>query len=290
MDSAASARTGKGSRDENFPVASWLIADRHRPPIMAFYDFVRTADDVADHPELAPAEKLGLLDQLEAGLLGVDDHEPAAVKLRSVLADHGLSPRHALDLLHAFRTDVTKLRYEDWDALMEYCSFSAMPVGRYVLDVHGESQALWPVNDALCAALQIINHLQDCGEDYRALDRIYVPLQDMRSAGVEVSDLGQGHASPALLRCLSGLAARTERLLDDANPFAWNIRDGRLSLEVGVIHSLAVQLVQLLKHRDPLSQRVHIGKARAFGTMIAVLVGRTRFGRRNRVPGRRLPT
>ena len=79
--------------------------------------------------------------------------------------------------------DVTKLRYRDWDDLIGYCSYSAMPVGRFVLDVHGESRATWPANDALCAALQIINHLQDCGRDYRNLDRVYIPLDALAESG-----------------------------------------------------------------------------------------------------------
>ena len=87
-----------------------------------------------------------------------------------------LDPQHARDLLTAFRMDVIKRRYRDWDDLMNYCRYSAMPVGRFVLDVHGEPRSTWPANDALCAALQIINHLQDCGKDYRDLDRVYLPL------------------------------------------------------------------------------------------------------------------
>ncbi len=176
MIAAAEARSGKGHRDENFPVASRLIHPRHRAPILAFYEFVRTADDIADHPRLAPSEKLAMMDRLEATLLGNDDDDPAGVALRAQLAARQLAPRHAQDLLTAFRMDVTKLRYRDWDDLIGYCTYSAMPVGRFVLDVHGESRATWPANDALCAALQIINHLQDCGKDYRNLDRVYIPL------------------------------------------------------------------------------------------------------------------
>src|SRR5262249_25347792 len=176
MITPAEARSGKGHRDENFPVASRLIHPRHRAPILAFYEFVRTADDIADHSALAPAEKLALMDRLEATLLGKSDDDPVGVALRSRLAERQLSTRHAQDLLTAFRMDVTKLRYRDWDDLIGYCTYSAMPVGRFVLDVHGESRATWPANDALCAALQIINHLQDCGKDYRNLDRIYIPL------------------------------------------------------------------------------------------------------------------
>src|SRR5205814_10140993 len=157
MTTAAELRSGKGHRDENFPVASWLIDARHRGIILAFYEFVRVADDIADHASLKPEDKLAQLDRLEANLLGDGDDNSEAVRLRHALGRLGLPPRHAQDLLTAFRMDVTKLRYEDWDDLIHYCSFSAMPVGRFVLDVHGESRATWAANDALCAALQINN-------------------------------------------------------------------------------------------------------------------------------------
>ena len=127
----AALRSGKGHRDENFPVASRLIHPRHRGAILAFYEFVRVADDIADHASLAEREKLDFLDRLEAGLLGQHDEQREAVALRTVLRERNLSPRHAQDLLTAFRMDVTKLRYRDWDDLMDYCSYSAMPVGRY---------------------------------------------------------------------------------------------------------------------------------------------------------------
>src|SRR5579863_6696523 len=204
-DDASALRSGKGHRDENFPVASALIAPRYRPPILAFYNFVRTADDIADHATLPPQEKLALLDKLDAGLAGNDDGDAVAVKLRSVLAERKLSSKHAQDLLAAFRLDVTKLRYRDWDDLIGYCSLSAMPVGRFVLDVHGESRATWPANDALCAALQIINHLQDCKDDYRNLNRVYIPLDTLAAHGTGVEALNEPHASPALLAALHEL-------------------------------------------------------------------------------------
>jgi len=274
MDTASSARTGKGAGDENFPVASWLIAPRHRPAILAFYDFARTADDVADHPTLQPSEKMRLLDDLEASLLGKSDKEAAALPLRAILLELDLTPKHALDLLDAFRLDVRKTRYGSWSDLISYCHLSAMPVGRYVLDVHRESRDLWPANDALCAALQIINHLQDCGKDYRELDRVYVPLNSMQAAGVQVSDLGAAAASPGLRLCLSELALRTSTLLDEAAPFSLGIRDRRLSLEVAVIHRVATKLSRLLRQRDPLSERVHIGKVDAFGVLVGALTSR----------------
>ena len=164
---ASDAKSGKGHRDENFPVASRLIHPRHRGAIVAFYRFVRAADDVADHPDLAPDEKIRLLDALDAALTGAGPPDPEAEPLRQVLAERGLSPRHAQDLLDAFRMDASKSRYADWGELMHYCSLSAMPVGRYVLDVHGEPRSTWAGSDPLCAALQVINHLQDCGKDAR---------------------------------------------------------------------------------------------------------------------------
>ena len=115
-----------------------------------------------------------------------------------------LSPRHAQDLLAAFKLDVTKLRYRDWDDLIGYCSLSAMPVGRFVLDVHGESRGTWPANDALCAALQIINHLQDCKDDYRNLDRVYVPLDPLAARGIGVEALGEPRRRR---RCLTACTA-----------------------------------------------------------------------------------
>jgi squalene synthase HpnC len=277
MVTAAEARSGKGHRDENFPVASWLIQPRHRAPILAFYEFVRTADDIADHATLAPAQKLALLDRLEATLLGRSDDDPVGVALRAQLAARQLSPRHAQDLLTAFRMDVTKLRYRDWDDLIGYCSYSAMPVGRFVLDVHGESRALWPANDALCAALQVINHLQDCGKDYRDLDRVYIPLDAFVAAGATVEMLGADRAPPALLVCIHALAHRTDSLLHESWPFSVRIEDVRLALEVAVIQTLAERLTGLLARRDPLSQRVHLGKAGVAGFgLLGLLWGATR--------------
>jgi len=275
-------RSGKGDRDENFPVASFLIAPRHRDVILAFYNFVRTADDIADHATLDPAEKLAHLDRLEAGLAGGNDDDAAAVRLRTALAARHLSPKHAQDLLSAFRLDVTKLRYRDWDDLISYCSLSAMPVGRFVCDVHGESRAVWPANDALCAALQIINHLQDCRNDYLDLNRIYVPLDALAASGSTVEALGEPHASPALLDCLHKLAERTERLLGESDGFAVSIGDWRLGLEVSVINSLAHRLTRLLMARDPLGERVQLRTPAIAGlTLLGILNGASRrLGRR----------
>lgn len=273
MSSIADLQSGKGHKDENFPVASFLIAPRHRPAVLAFYRFVRAADDVADHPTARPEEKLALLERMRASLVGEvtqgkSDAAALGAALRAVLAERGLSPVHALDLLEAFRRDVTKTRYADWDELIDYCRYSAMPVGRFVLDVHGESPALWPANDALCAALQVINHMQDCGKDYRALNRVYIPQDALVAAGIDVEALGGGAAGPALKGVIAAMARRTQELLARSRPFAGAIADSRLALEVDLIQTLADDLNRLLMTRDPLSQPVHHSKFDAAGLFL----------------------
>jgi squalene synthase HpnC len=258
MTNASEWRSGKGHRDENFPVASWIIHPRHRALILAFYNFVRTADDIADHSTLSEREKLALLDLLEAELLDRGDSQPEPVALRRALAERAMSPRHALDVLIAFRMDVTKLRYETWDEVIDYCRYSAMPVGRFMLDVHGESTSTWVASDALCAALQINNHLQDCGKDFKNLNRVYLPRDALAAAGASVEQLGEARAAPALLQCLQSLAARNQRLLDESKSLAAEVRDFRLGLEISVIQAFADRIVRLLKVRDPLRERVHL--------------------------------
>lgn len=275
---AAQLRSGKGSGDENFPVASWLVAPQHRRPILAFYEFVRIADDIADHATLPASDKLAHLDSLEGTLLGRDDVNPAGVTLRASLAESGLSPQHAQDLLRAFRQDVTKLRYRDWDDLIDYCRYSAMPVGRFVLDVHGESRATWPASDNVCAVLQIINHLQDCVKDYKNLDRVYIPSDALAAAGASVEDLSAPRSTPQLLACLHGLADRTGAMLEDGAMLPAQIKDGRLSLEIAAIVTLARHFVKRLRSRDPLSENVRLGKA---GVAAVGLLGAVKgwFGR-----------
>ena len=271
MTAAADLASGKGHTDENFPVASVLIAKKFRPPVLAFYRFARIADDVADHETAAPDEKLALLETMRAGLANGTAGSPEAVALRQVLAERNLTNQHGLDLLEAFRRDVTKLRYADWAELMDYCRYSAMPVGRFVLDVHGESRDTWPANDALCAALQVINHLQDCAKDYRTLNRVYLPLDRLEPAGLTVDALAQPRSSLTLIAVIRSLARDTQDLLAVARPFAAQIRDRRLSLEVSVIQTLAEDLTQRLLGRDPLCDRVHHDKIEMPGLLMRAL-------------------
>jgi squalene synthase HpnC len=285
MREAAGLSSGKGHRDENFPVASFLIAPQHRGIILAFYRFARVADDVADHATASADEKLALLDQMRRTLRGETDVSLEATNLRARLGERKLTPQHGLDLLEAFSRDVTKLRYRDWDDLLDYCRVSANPVGRFVLDVHGETRALWPANDALCSALQIINHLQDCAKDYRSLNRVYIPMDGFAAEGIGPEELAREQASPALRGLIASLARQTFDLLLKSRAFAPGIRDARLAVEVSVIQALAESLCRRLMNRDPLFERVHHRKSEALllalPAALVCMAGRLR--RRNHV-------
>jgi hydroxysqualene synthase len=269
--------SGKWRRDENFPVGSWLIRRDLRVHVHAFYRFARNADDIADSPTLAAADKLRRLDCMAAILDGASGSEsPAAAAMRESLAATGVTGQHCHDVLQAFRLDATKLRYRDWDDLMEYCRYSAAPVGRQLLDLHGESRATWPASDALCSALQVLNHLQDCAVDYRALDRVYLPLADLDAAGGGVEMLAAPAASPGLRRVLDVMLDRTERLIATARGLPPHVAARGLRWESAVIVGLAARLARRLRGGDPLATRVALAKSDVAAAFLSGILARRR--------------
>ena len=264
--------SGKGRGDENFPVGSALVSKRLRPHVHAFYAFARVADDIADSGELAAAEKLRRLDRMEA-VLRHQAHTGSgtALRLRESLAETRTTDRHARDLLAAFRRDATKLRYASWDELMDYCRLSAMPVGRHVLDLHGEARDTWPASDALCAALQVLNHLQDCAADLRALDRSYLPMDLLAEAGLVPEAVAEPAASPAFRRVLDRLLDHTDALNHLGDTLPRLVRDRRLRLETGVIAGLARRLTRRLRRGDPLATRVKLRRSDAVWSVLGAL-------------------
>jgi squalene synthase HpnC len=260
--SAIETPSGKGSGDENFPVGSWLLPAALRPHIALFYAFARAIDDIADNPNLSPEDKVARLDGFEAAITGRTTGGAGfekADRLRRSLVETGVSPVHCVDLIAAFKQDATKLRYRDWDELIGYCDLSAAPVGRYLLDLHGESRDGYPASDALCNALQVINHLQDCKDDYLALDRVYLPLEWMEGAGVTVADLDAARASPGLRDVLDRALEGVEELLVAARGLPGHLKSRRLGLESSVIIRIAERLAGRLRRRDPVAERVELG-------------------------------
>jgi squalene synthase HpnC len=257
--------SGKGARDENFPVGSWLLPAPLRPHVAAFYAFVRAADDIADNPDLTAAEKIARLGRFEAALTGPPELAAGLAKaeaLRKSLAATGVSSRHAQDLLAAFKRDATQLRYHDWPDLLSYCALSASPVGRYLLDLHGEASALYRFSDPLCDALQLLNHLQDCRDDYRALDRVYLPLDSFAAVGGGVEALDQPATSPALRQVFDRVLDGVDTLLTTAGELPRALRSRRLAAESAVILAIARRLAKELRRRDPLAERVELSRPR----------------------------
>jgi len=280
---AASVETpsGKGRGDENFPVGSWLIRRDLRVHVHAFYRFARDADDIADSPTLAAADKLRRLDRMAAILEGAAEgarggESPAAAAMRESLAATGLTAQHCHDVLHAFRQDAVKLRYRDWDDLTEYCRYSAAPVGRQLLDLHGEPRATWPASDALCSALQVLNHLQDCAADYRALDRVYLPQADLEAAGCRVEMLSAMTTSPGLRRVLDTLLDRTDMLIATARGLPPLVAARGLRWESAVIVGLAARLARRLRLGDPLASRVALAKSDFAAAFLSGILTRPR--------------
>jgi farnesyl-diphosphate farnesyltransferase len=255
------AWSGKDKADENFPVGSWLIRRELRAHVHAFYAFARNADDIADSAALSAAQKIERLDIMEEVLMGRRaEGSPSAARLRESLAQSGVAAIHARELLVAFRQDATRNRYADWADLMDYCRYSAAPVGRYVLDLHGEDQQSWAASDALCAALQVINHVQDCAGDLRSLDRCYIPNDWMAAAGTGVDDLARDETVPAMRAVFDQMLAATDRLNAQAAALPGLVRARRLRVETAIIARLARRLTARLQAGDPLAGRVKLTK------------------------------
>jgi squalene synthase HpnC len=256
--------SGKDVAYENFPVGSWLLPRRLRPHVACFYRFARAADDIADNTALAAEEKIARLDRFGDALTGREVNDPAcetAYRMCLSLAETGVKPDHCADLLRAFRQDAIKLRYADWDDLLEYCRLSAAPVGRYLLDLHGGSRNGYAAADALCMALQVINHLQDCREDYLNLDRVYLPLDWLEAEGVSLDALSASCTSRPLRAVFDRTIAATRVLLTRATALPGGLASRRLAMESGATLAIAQRLIRLLERRDPLVRRVELAKS-----------------------------
>jgi farnesyl-diphosphate farnesyltransferase len=261
--------SGKWRSAENFPVGSFLIRRDLRPHVQAFYRFARNADDIADNPRLTAEEKIRRLDRMATILDGASgDDSPATLAMRESLIETRMTAQHCHDVLHAFRLDAVKLRYRDWEDLMAYCRYSASPVGRQLLDLHAESRDRWPASDALCSALQVLNHLQDCAEDYRLLDRVYLPLTDLAAEGIGVEVLAAGASSPGLRRVFDTLLDRTAALIDTARGLPPLVGSFGLRWESAVIVELGVRLLCGLRRGDPLAARVKLRKSDFFAAFV----------------------
>ena len=255
--------SGKDAAYENFPVGSWLLPAHLRPHIAVYYNFARAIDDIADNPDTQPDEKIKRLSEFERAVLGEGDPDPLYAtghRMRDSLNETGTTPQHCLDLVDAFKQDAVKGRYDDWDDLMHYCIRSAAPVGRYLLDIHGGSVDGYGPSDALCNALQVINHLQDCQDDYQTMDRVYLPGDWMAAHGGTVEQLDQDKASPGIRKVIDQCLDATDELMIEARRLPAGLKSKRLAMESAFIVRIADALIKRLRNEDPVAGRVQLSK------------------------------
>ncbi len=262
----------KTEAGENFPVGSRLIAAAHRPVVAAFYRFARLADDIADDRAPSVEDKTRRLQALDFLLLGGepaadDEGQCAAAALRVAFLDHGLSIDHPRHLLQAFMADAINRPCRGWSDLLAYCRYSAAPVGRFLLELHGEPRDSWPASDALCAALQILNHLQDCQDDWLRLRRLYVPSDWFAAAGLPPDALLMSRASPALRGVLDRVLDGVDALNATAAPLPASIRQRGLRMEAAAIVAISLKLARKLRRHDPLARRVALSPVEKLAAM-----------------------
>lgn len=214
------ARLRARAGGENFPVALHVLPPRWRRELRALYGFARLVDEAGD--AAAEGERLALLEEIEADLLrlfaGGEAAHPLLQALRPLIEREALRPEPLQRLIEANRRDQVVLRYASWSELLDYCAYSANPVGECVLRLAAaDSPERLAWSDAICSALQVIEHCQDVVEDHRS-GRIYLPEEDLAWAGCEEADLERTPATPALRRVLRRCAERARGLLQRGAP------------------------------------------------------------------------
>ncbi|MBK9019148.1 MAG: squalene synthase HpnC [Sulfuritalea sp.] len=241
---------------ENFPVASILLPAPLREPVAAIYGFARSADDFADEGDLAPEQRRELLAgyqaELDAMEAGAPTRHPVFLRLRPVVAEHRLPMQLFRDLLDAFQQDVAKDRYHDFGELMDYCRRSADPVGRLLLQLFGHATAEnLRRSDAICSALQLINHWQDVGIDAGkgSAGRIYLPQDDMERFGVGNDDIMRRVASADFRNLLRFQVDRARALMLSGAPLGWDL-PGRIGLEIRAIVAGGLRILDKIEAID----------------------------------------
>lgn len=252
----------KQAKDENFPVGL-LISGKLKPLVKAYYQAARTADDIADNPRLSTEEKLNLLNETERAFYGKNKAKKfsAAAKLGHLFAKENLDASLFTDLLKAFRQDAVNQPLEVWEQLTNYCSYSAAPVGRFLLAIHDENPSTYLPAATLCAVLQISNHIQDLKKDCLEMKRFYIPKTMMDKHGVVYDDFCKSQSTPALKTLIAEIITELRSMMKDAQQLPRLIKNKRLRMETGVILSLTNSMLQKLENEDVLNTAVRLNRS-----------------------------
>lgn len=233
---------------ENFPVASWFLPARYRQPISVIYAFARTADDFADEGNLDKQQRLARLEEYDELLTkinsGQDTDNPIFIALSDVIKKHNIPVQLFHDLLTAFKQDVTKKRYANFGEVMEYCRFSANPVGRLLLYLYGEKdERSLSQSDAICSALQLINFYQDISQDFEENNRIYLPQDEMEQFNVKESHIKNRTSDTNMQNLMRFQLQRAMKLLNAGAPLGKTLK-GRIGFELRMVILGGAKIVQ----------------------------------------------
>lgn len=242
------------SHYENFPVASVLLPSKLRLPISVIYAFARTADDFADEGSASQETRLEQLDSYSKALSeiknqGYSGNDPIFIALEDVIDKHDLPILLFNDLLSAFKQDVVKNRYANFEEVLDYCTRSANPVGRLLLYLNGEpSEQQLEQSDAICTALQLINFYQDIIQDYTEQDRIYIPEDEMIDAQIQENDLLEANTQ-YLAPIFKSLYQRTKDLMKVGFLLGISVK-GRLGWEIRAMTLGGISTLNMLSEQD----------------------------------------
>ena len=250
----------KTQNQENFPVACRLFAKENRLIISHYYDFARYSDDIADNAQLSKKEKLAKLSLIENSLFGKGEI-PQAKVLREDFIREKLDFSLATDLLIAFQKDAENKPYKTWAQLLDYCKYSAEPVGRFILALHNENPSTYLPAAALCAVLQITNHLQDLRDDVTILKRVYIPEELLKKHKVSQKSLTKAQCSKSLQNLKNDVLNRCCALLKDARVLPSITKNRRLKLYVCITLALTDILLDKLYHNDIMVRKVRLSRS-----------------------------
>lgn len=265
----------KNMTNENFPVAK-LVKKSLRPIVIAYYKAARLADDIADDEHLQAAEKLALLQEIEtdfyAGLQQKSQphQQDFAYELGQIFAAEQLDASLYTDLLKAFAKDAKGIEIEVWEQLIDYCRFSAAPVGRFILALYDESPTTYLPAETLCAVLQISNHLQDLKSDAISLKRCYLPLDVLDKFGAHLSDVYLDKTYPPLQQAIIFINQKLKQMLADSLVLLSVTRSKRLKIQLGIIHSLTNSMLKKIDNNDVLVKKIRLN---FYDYLKALLVG-----------------
>lgn len=254
----------KNKDQENFPVGMMMFGKEKRQIVSDYYRFARYGDDIADNPDIKPQNKINKLYELEDIFLSNKPYKGQklkfVLKLRKEFDKFQLSTSLATDLLIAFRKDSMGFDYQTWGQLVDYCKYSAAPVGRFMLAIHNENPSTYLPATSLCVALQIVNHVQDIKYDAKVLKRIYLPAEMLKKYNVDTKDLFKDKSSLGLKKVIEIIMQQTQGLIKEGSILPELVRSFSLRTELCIILSLTNIMVKKILKGDVLAKNVKLSK------------------------------